>query len=265
MLRTNRVDDAICSGRTAVNAWVTMESTYIAEILSHAGFDSVTIDAQHGMFGRDAIMSMLQAVSAGSASPFVRSPGQDPREIGWLLDAGAYGVIVPDVATREQAEAVSRACFYPPKGTRSLGPTRGTLYAGPTYFQEADKVIQVWPQIESKEGYDNMDAIMSTPGLYGVFVGPNDLALSIGLTAGGPMAPQIVDMVHTILARSHEHGLKMAIYCADADEAKYWADEGADMVNPSSDSGLLLTAGRAQVAHILGDRAPDTAGMPRAY
>lgn len=265
MLRTNRVDDAITSGRTAVNAWVTMESTYVAEILSYAGFDSVTIDAQHGMFGRDAIMTMLQAVSAGQATPFVRSPSQDPREIGWLLDAGAYGMIVPDVATPEQAELVARACFYPPAGTRSLGPTRGTLYAGASYFQEADEVIQVWPQIESKEGYDNMEAIMATRGLYGVFVGPNDLALSMGLKAGGPMPQQIVDMVHTILDRAHAHGLKMAIYCADADEAKYWADEGADMVNPSSDSGLLLTAGREQVAHILGDKAPDLTGQPKAY
>lgn len=265
MLRTNRVDDAITSGRTAVNAWVTMESTYVAEILSYAGFDSVTIDAQHGMFGRDAIMTMLQAVSAGQATPFVRSPSQDPREIGWLLDAGAYGMIIPDVATPEQAELVARACFYPPAGTRSLGPTRGTLYAGASYFQEADEVIQVWPQIESREGYDNMEAIMATRGLYGVFVGPNDLALSMGLKAGGPMTQQIVDMVHTILDRAHAHGLKMAIYCADADEAKYWADEGADMVNPSSDSGLLLTAGREQVAHILGDKAPDLTGQPRAY
>lgn len=131
MLRKNRVDDAITSGRAAVNAWVTMESTYVAEILSHAGFDAVTIDAQHGMFGRDAIMPMLQAVSAGSASPFVRSPSQDPREIGWLLDAGAYGMIIPDVATPEQADSVAKACFYPPAGTRSLGPTRGTLLRVP--------------------------------------------------------------------------------------------------------------------------------------
>lgn len=265
MLRTNRVDDAITSGRAAVNAWVTMESTYVAEILSHAGFDAVTIDAQHGMFGRDAIMPMLQAVSAGSASPFVRSPSQDPREIGWLLDAGAYGMIIPDVATAEQAESVAKACFYPPAGTRSLGPTRGTLYAGPSYFQEADTVIQVWPQIESKEGYDNMEAIMATRGLYGVFVGPNDLALSMGLKAGGRMPQLIIDMVHHILERAHAHGLKMAIYCADADEARYWAEQGADMVNPSSDSGLLLTGGRGQVAHILGDRAPDLRGQPRAY
>lgn len=265
MLRTNRVDDAISSGRTAVNAWVTMESTYVAEILSYAGFDAVTIDAQHGMFGRDAIMPMLQAVSAGQASPFVRSPSQDPREIGWLLDAGAYGMIIPDVATAEQAGLVSRACFYPPVGTRSLGPTRGTLYAGATYYQDADKVIQVWPQIESKEGYENMEAIMATRGLYGVFVGPNDLALSMGLAAGGPMPQQIVDMVHTILERAHVHGLKMAIYCADADEAKYWAGEGADLVNPSSDSGLVLTAGRGQVSHILGEQAPDLTGAPKAY
>ena len=264
-LRPNRVEEAIASGRAAVNAWVTMESTYVAEILSHAGFDAVTIDAQHGMFGRDAIMSMLQAVSAGDASPFVRSPSQDPRGIGWLLDAGAYGVIVPDVATAAQAETVAQACFYPPAGTRSLGPTRGTLYAGPGYFQEADTVIQVWPQIESREGYENMEAIMSTRGLYGVFVGPNDLALSMGLTGGGPVPARIVDMVHHILERAHAHGLTMAIYCADADEAKYWADEGADMVNPSSDSGLLLSGGRAQVAHILGDRAPDLSGAPRAY
>lgn len=265
MLRRNRVDAAIASGRAAVNAWVTMESTYVAEILSHAGFDAVTIDAQHGMFGRDAIMSMLQAVSAGDASPFVRSPGQDPREIGWLLDAGAYGMIVPDVATSEQADSVARACFYPPAGTRSLGPSRGTLYAGPSYFEDADTVIQVWPQIESKEGYHNMEAIMSTRGLYGVFVGPNDLALSMGLKGGGPMSQLIIDMVHHILERAHAHGLKMGIYCADADEAKYWADEGADMVNPSSDSSLLLTGGRGQVAHILGDKAPDLSGQPRAY
>lgn len=265
MLRSNRVHDAISTGRAAVNAWVTMESTYVAEILSHAGFDVVTIDAQHGMFGRDAIMALLQAVSAGRATPFVRSPGQDPREIGWLLDAGAYGVIVPDVATAEQARIVSQACFYPPKGTRSLGPTRGTLYGGPSYYREADQVIQVWPQIESKQGYENMRDIMDVEGLYGVFVGPNDLALSMGLSAGGEMPDQILTMVHEILHEAHQRDLAMAIYCANAQEAKYWVDAGADMVNPSSDSGLILNAGRDQVSHILGDKAPDFSGQPKGY
>src|SRR6185312_4258289 len=121
--------------------WLSTDSPYLAEVLSYGGYEAVTVDLQHGMYGIDRAVTLLQAVSAGPAVPMARCPSADTATIGKLLDAGAYGIVCPSVDTVEQAVAFVRACRYPPVGTRSFGPSRGLLYGGPDYVDRADETV----------------------------------------------------------------------------------------------------------------------------
>lgn len=195
----NRLSDILASGTPAVTAWLSIDSPYLAEVLSYCGYDAVTVDLQHGMFGLDGAIGLLQAVSAGPAVPLARCPSHDGATIGKLLDAGAYGIVCPAVDTAEEAAAFVQACRYPPAGERSFGPGRGLLYGGPDYMDHADRTILTWAMVESAAALRNLDAIVATPGLDGVYVGPNDLALSLGETPNqNPLPPRVTEAITTV-------------------------------------------------------------------
>lgn len=251
-MRSNALAATIASGRPAVNAWVSSGSSYAAEVLSHAGFDSVTIDAQHGMFGRDSVLTLLQAVSAGPATPLVRPTAIDAAEIGWLLDAGAYGIIAPSVDTPELARELVAACRYPPQGRRSFGASRGLLYGGPDYVSEAAGVIMPWAMIESRSAVEHLAEIVATPGLYGVYLGPNDLALDLGVVPGGRIGPEVAQIAHRIVAMAAQHGVRTGLFCADGAEGAHWAEAGFALITPGNDVSYLRSAAAARIAEIRG-------------
>ncbi len=251
-MRSNAVRQLIAGGGTAVNGWVSGDGTYAAEVLAHSGFDSVTLDAQHGMFGRDRLVPLLQAVSAGPAVPMVRPSRMDVAEIGWLLDAGAYGIIAPSVDTPGLAEQLVDACFYPPRGTRSFGASRGLLYGGADYVARAEGTIMPWAMIESASAVSHLDQIMSTPGLYGVYLGPNDLALDLGLAAGGAVSGRVAEIAHQVVERAHAHGLAAGLFCRDGAEAAHWARAGYDLVTPGNDMSYLRSAAAERLACVRG-------------
>jgi len=252
-MRTNGVSEIISSGGKAINAWVSLDSAYGAEVLSHAGYDSVTVDAQHGMFGRDTVQKILQAISTGPAIPMARPSSMNSAEIGWLLDAGAYGIIAPSIDSPELARSFVEACLYPPLGRRSYGPARGLLYGGPDYPEAANQTIMPWAMIESASAVEHMEEIMSTPGLYGVYLGPNDLALDLGLKPGGMIGVQVAAIAHTIIERAHAHGLAAGIFCANAEEAREWALAGFDLVTPGNDVSLLRTSASMRISTVRAD------------
>lgn len=237
-MRANAVREAIRVGRPAVNAWISSDGTYAAETLSYCGYDSITVDAQHGMFGRDAVVRLLQAISAGPAMPMVRSPRLDFAEIGWLLDAGAFGIICPSIDTADDAARLVAACRYPPAGLRSFGPSRALLYGGSDYVRAVDEVL-VWAMIESAEAMKNLDEILKTPGLDGVYVGPNDLALSMGLPVGGSISGAVEGALGHVVRRAHENGKLVGVFCVDGTEAGKWAARGCDLVTPGNDMSML--------------------------
>lgn len=144
-MRRNRLRDLLAAGDLAVNAWVSTGDPYGCEVLGHAGFDSVTVDLQHGMFGVESAIRCLQAISAGPAVPLVRCRANDAEDVGHLLDAGAYGVICPGVDTADQAARFVAACRYPPHGRRSYGPARGLIYGGPDYPEHSNDTVQASP------------------------------------------------------------------------------------------------------------------------
>src|SRR5690606_31321359 len=141
-------------------------------------------DLQHGIIDYAQAVTMMQAIAGGPAIPLVRPTSSDPVQIMRLLDAGAYGVICPQVDTPEIAAACVAACRYPPSGKRSVGAPRGMLYGGADYMDHANDEILVFVMIESKQAVDNLDAILDVPGIDGVFIGPNDLGMSYGRGMG---------------------------------------------------------------------------------
>lgn len=242
-MRTNRLREVMASGAPAVSAWVSVDSPYLAEVQSYCGYDAVTIDLQHGMFGLDSAITLLQAVSAGRAVPMARCPSHDASTIGKLLDAGAYGIICPGVDTAAQATTFVQACRYPPTGTRSFGPSRGLLYGGPDYVAHADETILTWAMVESVQSLDNLQAILETPGLDGVYVGPSDLALSLGEVPGQAQpSARVAHALARIAESTRVAGRWAGVFCADPYVARQMIEMGYHLVTPGNDVGVLRAA-----------------------
>ena len=211
-MRPNTVKQKIADGGCVLNGWLSSPNSYGAEVVGHSGFDSVTVDMQHGMIGFDAAMPMLQALSATPAMPIVRVPSLNGPQIMQALDAGAYGIICPMISTEDDARAFVSACRYPPHGERSFGPTRGLLYGGADYFAKANDTILTLAMIETQQGLDNLDAILAVEGLDGVFIGPNDLCLALGLAPSSepadPKGRDTIDAISKSVKRTEKKALK---------------------------------------------------------
>ena len=178
----NRLKQLWAEGKPTINGWCSIGNPFTAEIMAAQGYDSVTIDVQHGALDYSSVLPMLQAMGASGVVPMTRVPWLEPGIIMKMLDAGAYGVICPMVSTAEQAAEFVSYMRYPPLGQRSYGPTRVSFSAGSNYGSEANSELLAFAMIETAEGMANLDAIAATPGLDGIYVGPADLTL--GLTRG---------------------------------------------------------------------------------
>jgi 4-hydroxy-2-oxoheptanedioate aldolase len=249
----------VAEGRTVVSAWVATGSGYVAESLSHAGYDAVVIDLQHGMFGLDSLVPLLQAVSAGPAEPWVRVPSLEEATIGKVLDAGAYAVIGPGVDTPAQAVALVAAIRYPPHGRRSYGPARAALYGGAGYLEHANDVVMSWAMIESAAALDAVHEIAATPGLSGLFVGPNDLAMSLGVAPGRP-TPEVDRAWERVLDAAHSAGIAAGSFCMTAAIARRLAGLGYDLVVPMNDIMLLRAAAAESITVVRGATAAQAGG-----
>ena len=174
-----------------VGYWIQLDSPASTERLARLGYDYVSLDAQHGLFGYAGMLAALTAIDAGGRSVgLVRVAANDATPIGRALDAGAAGVIVPLVNTAEDAAAAVAASRYPPTGIRSYGPTRAGMRIGPTPA-EADAAVVVLVMIETAEGLVNVEEIAATPGLDGLYIGPSDLNLAVG--GAGPADPAVAE------------------------------------------------------------------------
>ena len=161
-----------------------MPSSFSAEVMANQGWDSLTIDMQHGLIDYSDAVNMLQAISTTETMPMARVNWNEPGQIMKILDAGCYGVICPMVSNRKEAENFIQACQYPPKGYRSFGPIRASIYGGGDYAKNADQEILKLAMIETKEALEKLDEILDTPNLDGIYIGPADLSLSVGEEPG---------------------------------------------------------------------------------
>ena len=238
-------------GKPVLNGWLSIGNGFTAEIMSQQGYDAITIDQQHGFLGYESLAPMLQAMKASPITPMVRVPWLQPGDIMKALDAGAMGIICPMINNRAEAEHLVSCMRYPPNGQRSMGPTRAVFAHGADYAKTADQDVIALAMIETADGMKNLDEIVRTPGLDGVYIGPADLTL--GLTGRTyPVGfdreePEIVDAIKTILARAHAAGIRACLHCGTPAYGARAISWGFDLVTLSNDVRLLAGAAKASV------------------
>ncbi len=246
-MRPNKLREIWKSGNAAVNGWLAIANSFSAETMAHQGWDSLTIDLQHGVVDYPAMVTMLQAISTTPTVPVVRVPWLEPGILMKALDAGAYGVICPMVNTREDAQRLVAYTHYAPRGARSFGPVRALLYGGADYPQHADDTIVAFAMIETAQALDNLDAILSVEGLDAIYIGPSDLSLALGAKpAFDDVEPKVAQAIDHILARAKAHGVVAGIHNGTPESALARIAKGFQFVTIGSDA-RLLAAGSQQI------------------
>src|SRR5688572_6729097 len=226
-MRENRLRTLWKSGGAAVNGWLAIPNGFSAETMAHQGWDTLTVDLQHGVVDYPSMVTMLQAISTTPTVPVVRVPWLEPGILMKTLDAGAYGVICPMVNTREDAQKLVAYTHYAPRGTRSFGPIRALLYGGADYPQHANDTIVTFAMIETAQALDNLDAILSVEGLDAIYIGPSDLSLALGCKPSfDEPEPKAVEAIDHILARAKAHGVTAGIHNGEAKVAKARSEKG---------------------------------------
>jgi len=228
-----------------------LPGTLAAEMLAHQGWDSLTVDLQHGGSDFVSMCAMFAAISTTDTVPLMRVDWNTPGDVMRALDAGAYGVICPNVESVEECQRFVGACRYPPQGYRSFGPKRGLLYGGPDYVHHANETLLAIIQIETLKGLERVDEIAQIPGLDMLYVGPSDLGLALGREARQNQTdPVVMQAVDHILTAAKKAGLHAGMHCTSADYAKEMIAKGFDFVTVISDENLLArgAAERAKLA-----------------
>ncbi len=248
-MRTNKVLETWRAGGQTIGAWLSSDSAFTTEIMAHVGFDWLCVDQQHGANESSAMVPMLQAISTTDTVPFVRVRWNEPSQIMRALDAGAYGVVVPLVNNREEAERAVWACRYPPDGGRSSGAFRAGLYGGANYSLEANDNIACIVMIETAEALDNLDEILAVPGVDAAYMGPSDLAYALGMQPTGDNSdPRHIETVETIYDACRRHGVAPGAHTGSLAFTQRWLQHGFQMVTLGSDMGFMRAAAQSDLA-----------------
>lgn len=257
------------AGEPAFGLWSTVPDTSIAEMLVGGPFDYLCVDLQHGAASFSELPVMLQAMRGAGRAPLVRVPWNEPAAIMRAIDTGACGVVVPMVSSAEEARDAAAACRFPPTGTRSWGPMWGYVRPdGAPPPQEQDAAVLCLVMIETAGGAEALDDIVRVPGVDGVYIGPNDLALACGYGRDTYRDNRAVDrLIERIVDACRAADIAVALHCTDTDMARDWAARGATMLTVGHDTGLLQAAvvrAWGSLADVTGSRTvrPE-AGAPR--
>lgn len=250
-MRSNVVKHKIREGTPSIGTWLATGSPLAAEMLAHQGFDWLNVDMEHNAIDISQTQGIFQAIATTTAIPFARVPWNDPQIIKRVLDIGAYGVVVPTIQTPEEAERAVGACRYPPEGYRGMGTIRGRLYGGDDYAERANEEICVVLMLETITAVENADAILAVPGIDAVFIGPNDLAASMGLPLGLDNAhPDHIAAVAAIREACERHGVPPGIHVATPEAVNQRIDEGFKWIALSSDAGFMSGTAARQIAEL---------------
>jgi 4-hydroxy-2-oxoheptanedioate aldolase len=262
-MRENRLRTIWKSGGAVINGWLAIPNGFSAESMAHQGWDSLTIDLQHGVVDYAGMIPMLQAISTTNTVPVVRVPWLEPGILMKTLDAGAYGVICPMVNSKEDAEKLVAYTHYAPRGTRSFGPVRALLYGGADYATHANDTIVIFAMIETAKALDNLDDILSVDGLDAIYIGPSDLSLALGCTPTfDDLDSKAAEAVDHILARAKAHGVIAGIHNGTPEAALKRIDKGFQFVTISSDARLMVAGAQQVIAKMRAAHLPTT--VPKA-
>ena len=248
-MRENRIRTLWREDKAVVNGWLAIPSTFSAETMAHQGWDSLTIDMQHGVVDYQMAVNMLTAVSTTNTVPMVRVPWLDPGIIMKSLDAGAYGVICPMINSRAEAEKLVSCVRYAPKGTRSFGPIRALLYGGADYAAKANDTVIPFAMIETKQALENLDDILSVDGLDAIYVGPADLSLTLGCTPKFDQEEKpVLEAIDFIIAKAKQHGVFAGIHNGTPEYAQRMIAKGFRFVTLGSDARLMAAGAQQTIS-----------------
>ena len=244
MLEGQQLKQKLATGQPCLGCWINFTDPCVAELLTTSGFDFFIIDAEHAALGIESVQANIMATKGTPVAPMVRVPWNDPVLIKRVLDAGAWGIVYPHVSTPEQAEKLARAMRYPPRGSRSAGTGR-CVTLGSDYRSTFDDAVLCIPQIEDLEGVDNAEAIASVEGVDVGFLGPGDLALSMGVEQGHPDHEAALQRLREGCERA---GVPSGIPVPDAAAARRRIAEGFTFIDLSSDFRMMESAAKQALA-----------------
>lgn len=248
-------------GKAALNGWLAIPNGFAAEIMAHQGWDTLTVDMQHGVVDYQAAVSMLTSIATTDVIPMVRVPWFDPGIVMKSIDAGALGVICPMINSRAEAEAFVSCLRYAPRGRRSFGPIRAVYAHGADYVKKANDMVTGFAMIETRAALEALDDILSVPELDAVYIGPNDLALSLGEPARfDPVDSPVYDAILHILARAKHHGKRAAIHTGAAAYARAMVEKGFDLATVGSDARFIADGAAATVSAFRAESRDSVAG-----
>lgn len=254
-MRLNTVKRLLKEGKPAIGTWLNFPCVTSAEAMAHAGWDWVTVDMEHGPVDFEMLASMFMAIGTTSAMPMCRIPDNEPVYIKRILDAGAMGIVVPMVCTAEEAASAVKYAKYPPTGIRSAGGGRWRFWAGggnaQDYMNHADEETLVIVQIEHIDAVARAEEILSVPGVDACFIGPGDLAWSLGVgKTTGEKDPRHAEAVAEVLRAAKKVGTPAGIHCRSVDEVSTRIEQGFQYLACMNDVNFMFNTAAAAVKQI---------------
>jgi 4-hydroxy-2-oxoheptanedioate aldolase len=250
-MRENTIRAIWRRGGCVLNGWLHIPDAFTAELMAHQGWDSLTIDLQHGVVDYSSAFGMLQAIATTPTIPMARVHWNEP------------GIICPMINSHAECEVFVGACRYPPRGYRSFGPLRAALYAGAAYARHADELVITMAMVETHQAVENIAEIVQTPGLDAIYIGPSDLGQSLGYGATlDPTEPAVVAAIDHVLVTAREHGVVVGMHTGSPEYARQMAAKGMQLLTIGSDARLLAAAAQRTVAAF---KEADAGSAPTAY
>jgi 4-hydroxy-2-oxoheptanedioate aldolase len=247
--RPNRLHEIWATGGAAINGWLSIPSAFSAEVMAHQGWDSLTIDMQHGVIDYADMVAMLTAISTTSTVPLVRTPWLEPGIMGKIIDAGAYGIICPMIETADDVQHFVSATSYAPRGRRSMGPIRAQLYGGRDYVAHANETVLRFAMIETVGALANLDAILAVDGLDAVYIGPSDLSIALGYPPKFDQEePRVLEAITHIGRTARAAGKVAGIHNGYPAYARRMIDLGFNFVTVGTDALFLADGSKSMLA-----------------
>jgi 4-hydroxy-2-oxoheptanedioate aldolase len=255
----NNVLKIIEDNKFCLNGWLSIPNSFTAEAMAKMGWDSITIDMQHGQNDYSNCISMLQAISSSNSVPFARVPWNEPGIIMRMLDLGVLGIIAPMINSKNQCEEFVSYCNYSPIGQRSFGPMRAQLIYGSDYYENANSNIISLAMIETKEAVENIDEILSVPNLTGIYIGPGDMSSSYGLKPQFDVKDNpVFSNIKMIVSKAKALGKIAGIHNGSPAYAKEMINIGYNFVTVSSDFRSMTTHAQSIVNEMKSDSKNQT-------
>jgi 4-hydroxy-2-oxoheptanedioate aldolase len=255
-MRANHVKRRLEAGEPSIGTWLGIPSPESAEYVAALGFDWLTVDTEHNPIDIRTTSQMFGAIAGAGVAPMVRIPWNQPENFKRVLDAGVWGIVVPMVNSKEEAERAVEATFFPPKGNRSVGGGMTALRFGATggeYLKHADDEILLVLQIEHIDAVERCDEILGLPGVGACFIGPNDMAASMGIGLGVPLEsdhPRLVEAIAHVQKTAKACGVAPGIHTS-----------GAAAVNQRIEEGFQFLAMASELKYMVGGLSADIAKL----